>query len=496
MLRRSLAFSFLDRYAGILLNVGTMAIVSRLLTPAEIGLFMVGAAVVILVETFRDFGVTACIVQEKDLNRDFVRTAFTIILLLSLALAGILYLAAGVIARFYEAPELVRMVRFACLAFLLAPFGNALLALMRRDMAFDRVARVSISAAAANALTTITLAAHGFGAMSFVYASVLGATVQAGMAIWLRPEFWVFRPSLGEWRRVLPFGAWSTLVTILSVAYDFMPRLILGRMLGFDAVGLFSRALTLCQLPERALVNAMQPVALSAMAAHARAGTSLREPYLLSLTNLAAVQWPALVCLALLAQPVVAVLLGAQWLAMVPLVRIIALALLAAFPLYMTFPVLAALGRLREMLVVNLLTLPASTLVLYLASRVGLHAVALSLLLTTPFQSLVAMLLVRRYVPFAWSEIASIAARAGVVTVFTAAIPAGLAVIGDSVLPPLVILLLAGVGAAAGWGLGLASSGHPLGIEVAAILRRMRRREASPELGAIPATVGVSKEKP
>ena len=55
-LRRSLLFSFMERYAGIVIGMGTTMVGARLLTPADFGVFAVGMSVVMLIEVLRDFG--------------------------------------------------------------------------------------------------------------------------------------------------------------------------------------------------------------------------------------------------------------------------------------------------------------------------------------------------------------------------------------------------------------------------------------------------------
>ena len=480
MIRRSLVFSFADKYANVVLGLATMAIVSRLLTPAEVGLFLVASAAVILFEAFRDFGVGACIIQERELTPAFVRTAFTVMALLSAALGLTLFLAAGPVAHFYGEPGLERLVRIATLGFVSAPFSSPLLALMRRDMAFGAVACISVTASVVTAGATIALALLGFGAASFVWASVAAAAVTTAGAFIARPALWAFRPTLVEWRSVVPFGAWSSIVTLLGLLYDFMPRLVLGRTIGVDAVGLFGRAVSLCQLPERACLSAVQPVILPALSARVRAGGDVAQPYLLGLANITGFQWPALVCLALLADPIVRVMLGGQWHEVVPLVRIVALATLAVFPVYLTYPVLVALGRLKDMVLVSLLTLPPSILILLGASRFGLEAAALSLLVTGPLQSLVALTVIRRHLRFGWGELARSMVPSAVVTAFTAVLPACVIAWSQGGLALTVPeAALAGAGAALGWLAGLRLARHPLEPEVrraGLALRRVLQR--------------------
>jgi O-antigen/teichoic acid export membrane protein len=101
MIRRSFAFAISDRAVSTTVAFVSMAIISRILTPAEIGVFLVASSLVFLIEAFRDFGVAACIVQERDLTHRFVQTAFTIMVLLSFILGAMIFLAAPWIAQLF-----------------------------------------------------------------------------------------------------------------------------------------------------------------------------------------------------------------------------------------------------------------------------------------------------------------------------------------------------------------------------------------------------------
>ncbi|MFT3973084.1 MAG: lipopolysaccharide biosynthesis protein [Amaricoccus sp.] len=472
MIRRSIAFSLVDKYAGIILGLATMAIVSRILTPEDVGLFMVASASVILIEAFRDFGVGACIIQAARLTPELVRTAFTVMALLSVVFAALLWLAAQPLASFYGDPRLTGMIHIATLGFIAAPISNPLLSLLRRDLAFSKVAAVSIAAATANAAVTIGLALLGFGAASFVWASVAAAGVMATGALAVRREFWVFRPTLREWRHVLPFGAWSSVVTLLGLLFDYMPRFILGRVISIAAVGIYSRALSLCQLPDRALLQAVQPVVLPALSARARDGGDMREPYFLGLASITALQWPALLCLALLAEPIVRLLLGPQWTETVPLIRILALASLSLFPSYLTYPVLVAVGRVRDLATASLIALPPSMAIMLGAAHFGLTAVALSVFITAPLQVGVGLHFVRRHVRFTWAEFALALRPSLVATIGAAAMPAALLVASSGRLG-LVAMAFAILGSAVGWLMALRLGRHPLDPEVRLVVAKL-----------------------
>ena len=462
-IRRSILFSALDKYIVQGFAIVTMAVMARLLTPAETGLYLVAAGVLVLLEAFRDFGVGTYLVQRPRLSRHAVRTSFTVTFALSLGLGCALYLEAGSVAALLGDERLTRLLRIGALGFLLVPFGTPIVGLMRREMDFRSLAVLNVAGAAIMTITTIALGATGFGAESYVWGMFAGNAALTILAVRARPQLWIFRPGLAGWRQMLSFGMISSSVIFLNMAFDVLPRFALGRILGFDAVGLYGRALTLCQLPERAIASALSPVVLPAFAARIRARGDLKEAYLRGVTLITSVQWPALMLVALLAQPIVAVVLGDQWQAAAPLTRVVALGTMALTPAFLTFPLLVSLGRIRDTLTASLVSLPPSALLIIGAAPFGLDAVAASVLVTAPLQMAVAYHFVRRAIGLTWGDLWRAVTPSVLVTVGALVLPLAMVAwqpAGTSVGVPGAIVAVLGAGL--GWAAVSFAIAHPL----------------------------------
>lgn len=485
-IRRGIVASFADKYLSQLVSLVTMAVMSRLLTPAEIGLYLVANTVIMLAENFRWFGVGIYIVQVPELRRDCLRAAFTLNLGMSLGIGATIYVTSGPIARFYDAPDLGHLLQVATLAFCAVPFSSPIIPLLQRELAFVTLAWLNVASAMLSAVVTIALGFAGFGAVSYIWGYVAAGVCLTLVAIALRPDFGVFVPSLHDARRILSFGGVSTAVTVINMASEMLPRLAFGKIIGFDAAGLYGRALTLCQIPDRAVLSALQPVVLPAMAVHARDGGDLRPVYLKGLSLVTAVQWPVLILLALLADPVVRVLLGAQWDAAAPLLRLMAVASTVLAPAFMTFPVLVTMGRLRDLLWSSLIALPLSMALVIGVSFFGVTAAAASMLITSPFQMAVALYFVRRAIGLQWVDLGRAAWRSLLITLATAVLPAVVILLSPrgfdlSLTEAAVAVALSAVG----WLVGLFLVDHPIRGEIRLLGRlltsmlSLRRRSAT-----------------
>ena len=475
-LRRSLLFSFMERYAGIVIGIGMTMAAARMLTPADFGVFAVGMSVIMLIDVLRDFGAGNYLVQLEALERSAVRSAFTVSCILSGSCAAALALAAIPLGRFYGEPGVGHVVLVLSAGLMLNPFLTPATAMLRRQMAFDRLAMINIVSGLGQLGTIVLLASLGLGYMAMAWAGLVAVLLRTLGANIARPMFWAFRPSLAGWRDILTFGAWSTATGIVNVIHDTLPQLIIGRVLGMVTVGLLGRAQVVCQLPDKLISSALHPVVLPALAEHARRGGSLKEPYLLGLSYMAAVHVPAMVCLALLAEPIVLILLGPQWGEVPTLVRLMAIGLVWLFPAFLTYPMLVALGRIRDTLISSLISIPPSILLIAAAAPHGITAVAAVSLVTGPLQAFVAVSFVRRHICLGWAEILRAAAPGAVATLGAAAgIVAVMSLLGFRTALSFGEMLVAILAAGLGWLAGLWLGDHPLIGELRRLWSQVRR---------------------
>ena len=476
-LRRSIAFSAVERYGAYVIGLAGMAGAARLLTPRDFGVFALASILVVLVDVLRDFGTGSYIVQLRELTREAVRGSVTVMLLISLGATLLLAAAALPAAAFFNEPELTGLMLVIAAASLTNPLATPPAAMLRRDMAFDTLAAIGLFAAFLQVSVLLLLAWQGFGAASLAWGSLAAGLGRAAASNLARPVPWAFRPSFSGWRPALVFGGWSSATAFVNVLHGNAAQLLLGRLLGAVPVGLYDRALTICMLPDRLVVSAMNPVLLPALAEHVRRGGTVREPYLLGLRHMAAVQWPALVCLILLADPIVMLLLGPQWHEVPHLVRLMAGGMFWLVPAFLSYPTLVVLGRVRETLTTSLITVPPSLAVLTFAAMHSLEAVAASSWITAPLQIFVVVSVIRRHTGILWREILGAVAPGAVVALASVAGPlAAMSVYGFRLDLPLGALLIAVPVSAMATFVALRASGHPLQAEIESLVALLLRR--------------------
>ena len=464
-LRRALVVVSVARYLMIVVNLGSAAVLSRLLTPAEFGVSVLGASILGVAEALRELGSVAYLVQQRDVTLAKIRTVFTISLIVTLTMTVVLLLLSDPLSRFYQIPGLKPYIEIIAISYAVAPFAHPIYAVLSRDMEFEKLAALDTLTMFLNAAASVVLVWLGAGYLGLAWATVISGAAWALLGLYVKRDFSVYRPSLAEWRSVLAFGAYGSATAVLYRSSESLFNLILGKFLDARAVGLFQRGVTLSQFPEKVILAGIGAVALPAFSNHARQGGALKSAYLGALELMTAVQWPALILLAILANPIVSLLFGPQWRDSIPIVQIIAVALMFNFPTTLNYPVQVAAGAIRHTVPLAFAQMGVSLSILTFAAQYGIIAVALGTLITIPFNVGLSVLVVRAHVPFAWSEFAGATVKSAVVAGLTALGPlAVVALVGTS-----STILAVATGTSLGgicWLSGLWLTGHPLFREI------------------------------
>jgi O-antigen/teichoic acid export membrane protein len=461
--RRAFFWATSGRYVAMAINLVVAIVAARLVSPASFGVSVLSAAAYAIAEAIREIGGGAYLIQERELTAWKIRTSITVSLIVSLALAVLLFLGARFIARFYGVPEIEQYLHVAALGFVLGPFVFPAFALMSRELAFGYHALTTISMSLASGLTTIGLAASGFSYMAFAWANVAAALVGSALCFLFRPDLSMYRWSLREWRGVVRFGLFDSATSLLAALGEHAPYLVLGRFLNTAGVGIAQRAILLSAFPERVILAGVGAVALPTFARSVREGTNTRAAYLRAIEMITAVQWPCLMLLAALATPLVHLLLGPRWDEVAPLLRILCLAMTFSFPWALQYPVLVALGAVRLLPWLVAAQALVNLIAVGVTAPYGLHAVSWSLVVTLPLNALAALTVARAYLGFSWLEFLRALLKSTLVAAMSGMGPAAVLLsLGDpngiSLTGSLISIVLAGFG----WLLGLWLARHPL----------------------------------
>jgi O-antigen/teichoic acid export membrane protein len=343
--RRAVAWRTGTQIVGQLISWSATLIVIRLLDPADYGLFAMAQVMMTFLDFLNGYGFASALIQSRNLERTAIRQALGITMLLNGSIAALQIAIAPLVAAYYGRPEVADLLRILAIIYLATPFIIIPEVILARGLDFRKQAIVNLSAAMVGATVSLSLAWSGFGIWTLIYAPIavaftrgLGLTIAA--RLFVLPSF-DFRGA----GSIARFGGAMMASHLLWVVQAQSDIFIAGRIYSPSEIGLYAQALFLTQLVMAKFVPALNQVAFPAYARMQDDLPALRWGFLGSVRLIMLATAPIYIGLAASAAPLVELLFGTKWLAMVPLVQVLAFAMPLMTLQILFAPMHNALGR-------------------------------------------------------------------------------------------------------------------------------------------------------
>jgi O-antigen/teichoic acid export membrane protein len=220
-----------------------------------------------ILDTVTDLGVASAIIQKNDHSKTKISTVFWINFMIALALCGLVLALSPMYARWQGQAIVFPLLAAYCSKLLMQNAYTIPLALMRKAMRFDEVAKIRMTAHLAESLARPLIAAAGAPIWCFVLAPLV-RTVVVSVAVQVRQPFrpsWTFR--YDEIRDYLAFGLRSGATQVLYQIYVNLDYPIVGFAFGPASLGAYQLAYQLILEPVRSITNVVSDVALPAFSA-------------------------------------------------------------------------------------------------------------------------------------------------------------------------------------------------------------------------------------
>lgn len=347
IVKRSLFFSFMGRYANTALQFVSVVILARLLTPEDIGIYTVGLAIIGIAHMIRDFGIGKYLVQEKNLTPDTVASAFGLTIAIAWSLGAMVMFLAPFVAQFYEEPAVESVVLIVGLNFFIIPLGAMSASLLKRSMSFGTLFKINIASTFASVVVGISLALMGFGFLSMAWASVANVAVTAIGAQYYLPKKYRVYPRLKGSKKILSFGSHVVGANIVTEVNASSLDLLVGKFLGFAELGFLSRGQGFVKIYGNIIQKGANPVIAAQLSKRHRSGDAVESSFAVSLMHLTVIGWFALGLMGIMSSELIAVLYGDQWTRAAPLATLLCLLSAIGVPTTLARSLLISTGRVK-----------------------------------------------------------------------------------------------------------------------------------------------------
>ncbi|MGB8953602.1 MAG: MOP flippase family protein [Candidatus Aminicenantales bacterium] len=341
----ALSWSFLESVGlqGVRFIIGI--VLARLLFPEQFGLIGMLMIFMALAQSFLDSGFGAALIQKRDVTQLDTCSIFYFNIVVGLAAAGLLCLVAPWIAAFYKQPILTPLTRALSLEIVINSFGLIQGVIFTKQLNFKILTKVSLIASTLSGLLGVALATVGFGVWSLVVQQVSRALFRT-ICLWF---FSSWRPamifSFSALRKMFGFGSRLLFSDLLNRLFDNIYLLVIGKLFSATDLGFFTRAKTFQEIPQNTLAGIVGRVTFPVFSSIQDDPARLKKGLKKALTVLVLVNFPMMIGLAVVARPLVLVMLTEKWAPCIPYLQLFCVAGVLYSLHVINLNLLMALGR-------------------------------------------------------------------------------------------------------------------------------------------------------
>ncbi|WP_170265155.1 lipopolysaccharide biosynthesis protein [Salibacter halophilus] len=294
----------------------------RFLSPKEFGLLAMVTVFSSFLNIFQDFGLTSSLIQKKNIKDGDQQVIFWVMLVISIILAGVLFLSSGFLADFYEEPEVSKIAKVLSATFIIGVFGSVNSAVLRRNMRFKEISLFRSLSVSISGIIAVYLAYKGFGVWSLVSQNIINISLFSVLISFkgdFKPKLMFKKDTLKEH---LSFGIPLFGSRSLNYFSKNTDKLLIGKFLTKSDLGIYTRAFNLLYLPVHKVGLVFTGVLFSAFSKMKSDSSKISGIYLnitkLIIYGLA----PFLILLQVYTRDIVVKLFGIEWVGIVLLVKV------------------------------------------------------------------------------------------------------------------------------------------------------------------------------
>jgi O-antigen/teichoic acid export membrane protein len=309
---------------NFVLRIIFIMVLARLLSPQDFGIVAMVVTVTGIYELFTSAGLSTATIQRETITHRQISTLFWVNILVGGVLAIVCIASAPLLVQFYNEPRLFWVTVVMGAGFFVNALGIQHSALLQRDLRYVSITAIELSAQLCSMSVGIGMALAGYGYWALV-GSTLVAPAFTTVAVWFVTGWRPGKPKLdADVKSMLGFGGIMTINgVVIYIAYN-LDKVLIGRVWGADALGLYSRAYQVINIPAGNINAAVGGITFSALSRLQNDPPRFRNYFLKAYSLVISMSAPITIFSAIFAVDVIRVLLGSQWGHAVPIFQLLA----------------------------------------------------------------------------------------------------------------------------------------------------------------------------
>lgn len=309
---------FFDYGVGFVVGI----VLARLLSPNDYGITAIPTVFITIASLLIDSGFGNAMVRKPELSEKDLSTAFYYNISVGVLCYLALFVSAPWIASFYEIPILESIIKVTALSYLLGPFVTPQVIILNRKLDFKTPTKIHVVCKTVMGVSGIFMAYMGYGVWALVMSNLLSTVISLILYFyfvrWIPKTGW----SKESFRYLFGYGSKLLLTFLIDRIYNNITPLFIGKYYSPSQLGVYNRALHYAQMPSQQFTGVIQNVTFPVLSKVQNDNEVLGRSYRKMLKTTAFIVFPLMILLAVLARPLVILLITDKWEACIPYLQV------------------------------------------------------------------------------------------------------------------------------------------------------------------------------
>lgn len=366
------------------------AVIARILTPAQFGVFGVASLALHLLETFSETNIAQALIQKKQIDDHDMSSAWLIQIVRGILIGVLLFVAAPYIGAFFDEIEAVLYIKVIALAPVIRNFSSPALNVYRKQLKFQKEFMMKSITTVVEVVVGITVSLWTRSPWGLVASLLAGAISDTILSFVLMPKVNLFVPTWSSAAKLLKFSGWLWASSIIFYFVNEGDDIFVGKYLNPTALAFYQNAFKIASLPATQITGIASQAIYPAFSNIQEDKQRLVRAFKKSLIVGTGATLAASLIIIIFAQPLTLLLLGDQWLNIIPALKVLTIYGIVRSISTIAGPVIMALNRPDVITKFALIRLVIMVACIYpLTTRYGIvgtaWATVFSMLLPQPY---------------------------------------------------------------------------------------------------------------
>jgi len=301
------------------------AIIARILSPSDFGLFGIATLTLSFIEVFTETGINIFLIQQKDEADKYISTAWIVSILRGCLIALLIFGFAPLIGSFFHAENSLLLVRLMAIVPFVRGFINPSVAKFIKDLEFHKEFYYRTAIFSVESFVTLILVLIMQTATALVYAMIIGAVFETILSFFMASPKPTFKFHKQQFKKVIQYGKWLTLAGIFDYLYQNIDNLIVGRILGTASLGFYSMGYKISSVPISEFSDVFSKATFPVYSKISHDKQRLLQAFYKSVGITSLLVLPIGIVFFFIPSLIVSILLGPKWLSVAPVLKYLAL---------------------------------------------------------------------------------------------------------------------------------------------------------------------------